>query len=80
MPEADIPDAINSFRPTVDDIFWNNLRVETEHLWVTRVDRHPDPMCVRIAEGFNSCKVLKQSIGLLAVERLVDPKQVRVAM
>jgi len=70
----------HSFCPTIDDIFWNYFRVETEDLWVGRVDRCAHPMSVWIAEGFNPRKVLKQSICLLAIERLVDPEQVRIAV
>ena len=53
------------FGELIDDISWNDFRIEAENLWVARINRDPYPMGVGIAEGFDPREVLKQSIGFL---------------
>ena len=64
----------------VNHILGDNLRIKAKELRVCRIDRDAHPMCFRVAEGFNACKVLKPSVGLLAEERLVDTEGVRVTV
>ena len=64
----------------VDDIVGDDLALEREELRVGGINRHQHPMGVRPAEGFDPREVLKQPFGLLAVERLVDAEEVRVAV
>jgi hypothetical protein len=56
----------------VDHILGDNLSIKAKELRVCRIDRDAHPMCFRVSEGFNTCEVLKPSVGLLAEERLVD--------
>ena len=62
------------------DIFWNYFGVEAEDLWVRRVDCHTHPMSFRSAECLYAGEILKPSASLLAEERLVHAKGVRVAV
>jgi len=66
--------------PVIYDIFWNYFGVEAEDLWVRRVDCHTHPMSFRGAECLYAGEILKPSASLLAEERLVHAKGVRVAV
>jgi len=61
-------------------VFGNDLRLEGEHLGVRRVDRHPDPVSIRAAEGLNAREVLEAPIVLRAKKRLIHEKLMRVAV
>ena len=66
--------------PVIYDIFWNHFGVEAEDLWVRRIDCHTHPMSFRSAECLYAGEILKPSASLLAEERLVHAKSVRVAV
>src|SRR5215203_4562955 len=65
---------------SIDHVPRHNLGLEAKELRIGGIDRDTDPVAIRPAEGFHAREILEQAIGLLAVERLVDAKDMGVAM